>query len=570
MSYTKKELNALSRDVLRKMVADSVIDCVPTKLNKEECIDVLISKNCPEDKKRKIKSPMGSPKKSSKPTTSSKATSSKATSSKATSSKATSSKASKSQSDEEDEIRAKILKKQKKLSKLSDKEMDEEKRHKKTEKTEKKLEILREKLKKFLSSSDSDISDSESESDIKEVVSESVQPNRESELKAMSFTELRELVKKMNKGCKIGGAGVTKEYLISTIIRDECNDDMKVKAPKKASPKKTSPKKDSPKPKEESEEDSFVPQGSGKSYSKEELGEMETSDLKTIASKMGIKIPVGKGRAYIMSAILDDSVPKEKGSPKASSPKASSPKASSPKASSPKASSKSKSFEDFTAAELKEMLAKKGITKNIPLSKKERIELLEADACDPDNQLFCTDGKACHVENRICVHDKGDKFAKVLSRTVINGKIVIGDKKVIDELKARMEAEPVSLDDSKYESSLDPPLSVIKEKVQVETSTLKRSPQKESMEKIEELEVKVSPRKLKELPKKPSREAPVLETDSESESEKPEIKSESESDEESELKSVDEGSKTQDTKRDIVMRLSRELRNCLFPTAKKV
>ena len=560
MSYTKKELNALSRDVLRKMVADSVIDCVPTKLNKEECIDVLISKNCPEDKKRKIKSPMGSPKKSSKPTTSSKATSSKATSS----------KASKSQSDEEDEIRAKILKKQKKLSKLSDKEMDEEKRHKKTEKTEKKLEILREKLKKFLSSSDSDISDSESESDIKEVVSESVQPNRESELKAMSFTELRELVKKMNKGCKIGGAGVTKEYLISTIIRDECNDDMKVKAPKKASPKKTSPKKDSPKPKEESEEDSFVPQGSGKSYSKEELGEMETSDLKTIASKMGIKIPVGKGRAYIMSAILDDSVPKEKGSPKASSPKASSPKASSPKASSPKASSKSKSFEDFTAAELKEMLAKKGITKNIPLSKKERIELLEADACDPDNQLFCTDGKACHVENRICVHDKGDKFAKVLSRTVINGKIVIGDKKVIDELKARMEAEPVSLDDSKYESSLDPPLSVIKEKVQVETSTLKRSPQKESMEKIEELEVKVSPRKLKELPKKPSREAPVLETDSESESEKPEIKSESESDEESELKSVDEGSKTQDTKRDIVMRLSRELRNCLFPTAKKV
>lgn len=564
MSYTKKELNALSRDVLRKMVADSVIDCVPTKLNKEECIDVLISKNCPEDKKRKIKSPMGSPKKSSKPTTSSKATSSKATSSKASKSP----KAPKS--DEEDEIRAKILKKQKKLSKLSDKEMDEEKRHKKTEKTEKKLEILREKLKKFLSSSDSDISDSESESDIKEVVSESVQPNRESELKAMSFTELRELVKKMNKGCKIGGAGVTKEYLISTIIRDECNDDMKVKAPKKASPKKASPKKASPKPKEESDEESFVPQGSGKSYSKEELGEMETSDLKTIASKMGIKIPVGKGRAYIMSAILDDSVPKEKGSPKASSPKASSPKASSPKASSPKASSKSKSFEDFTAAELKEMLAKKGITKNIPLSKKERIELLEADACDPDNQLFCTDGKACHVENRICVHDKGDKFAKVLSRTVINGKIVIGDKKVIDELKARMEAEPVSLDDSKYESSLDPPLSVIKEKVQVETSTLKRSPQKESMEKIEELEVKVSPRKLKELPKKPSREAPVLETDSESESEKPEIKSESESDEESELKSVDEGSKTQDTKRDIVMRLSRELRNCLFPTAKKV
>ena len=558
MSYTKKELNALSRDVLRKMVADSVIDCVPTKLNKEECIDVLISKNCPEDKKRKIKSPMGSPKKSSKPTTSSKATSSKATSSKA-------SKSPKSpKSDEEDEIRAKILKKQKKLSKLSDKEMDEEKRHKKTEKTEKKLEILREKLKKFLSSSDSDISDSESESDIKEVVSENVQPNRESELKAMSFTELRELVKKMNKGCKIGGAGVTKEYLISTIIRDECNDDMKVKAPKKASPKKASPKKASPKkaspkPKEESDEDSFVPQGSGKSYSKEELGEMETSDLKTIASKMGIKIPVGKGRAYIMSAILDDSVPK-----------ASSPKASSPKASSPKASSKSKSFEDFTAAELKEMLAKKGITKNIPLSKKERIELLEADTCDPDNQLFCTDGKACHVENRICVHDKGDKFAKVLSRTVINGKIVIGDKKVIDELKARMEAEPDSLDESKYESSLEPPLSVIKEKVQVETSTLKKSPQKESMEKIEELEVKVSPRKLKELPKKPSREAPVLETDSESESEKPEIKSESESDEESELKSVDEGSKTQDTKRDIVMRLSRELRNCLFPTAKKV
>ena len=35
MSYTKKELNALSRDVLRKMVADSDIDCVPTKLNKD-------------------------------------------------------------------------------------------------------------------------------------------------------------------------------------------------------------------------------------------------------------------------------------------------------------------------------------------------------------------------------------------------------------------------------------------------------------------------------------------------------------------------------------------------------
>ena len=546
MSYTKKQLNALSRDVLRKMVADSDIDCVPTKLNKEECIDVLMSENCPDDKKRKIKSPKGSPKKSSKPTSISPKKDSKSPK-----------KAPKS-SDDEDEIRAKILKKQKKLSKLSSKDMDEEKRNKKTEKTEKKLEILREKLKKFLSSSDSDVSESESESDIKEKVVEndSEKPNRESELKAMSFTELRELVKKMNKGCKVGGAGVTKDYLISAILRDECDDDMKVKAaPKKASPPKAaSPKKSLSKPMEESS----VSEPSPKSYTKEELGDMETSDLKKIASQMGIKIPPGKGRPYIMSEILKGNLDS------LSMPKASSPKASSPKASSPKASSKSKSLEDFTAAELKEMLAKKGITKNIPLSKKERIELLEADACDPDNQLFCTDGKACHVENRICVHDKGDKFAKVLSRTVINGKIVIGDKKVIDELKARMEAESKSEADSKSEeSSIAPPLSVTKEKVEVETSTLKKSPQKESLEKIEELEIKVSPRKLKELPKKPSRAAPVLESDSESEVE-------SDSEEVSDLKSVDEGTKKEATKREIVMRLSRELRNCLFPTAKKV
>ena len=451
--------------------------------------------------------------------------------------------------------------------------MDDEEIQKKQKKTEKKLEKLRKKLNQFLLSSDSDKSESESEEEVVDIESE--QPSREAELKAMTFTELRELVKKMNKGCKVGGAGVTKDYLISAILKEDCDDDMKtkVKAKAKVSPQKASPQKSPASPKEESEESSSSKsqKKSPTKYSKEELGELETSELKTIATQMGIKIPVGKGRSYIMSAILEGVVDSESKvskatSPKASSPKASSPKASSPKASSPKASSKSKSLEDMTAAELKEMLVKKGITKNIPLSKKERIELLEAEECDPDNQLFCTDGKACHVENRICVHDKGDKFAKVLSRTVINGKIVIGDKKVIDELKARMEAKP-SYQESVPEES---------ESKEVEIKASQRSEEPESSkESSKESEIKSQSEEeesesVKEEEEEEESES-VKEEEEEEESESvKEEESDEDSDEESELKSVDEGEKKQATKRDIVMRLSRELRNCLFPTAKKV
>ena len=357
---------------------------------------------------------------------------------------------------------------------------------------------------------------------------------------------------------------------------------------------------------------------------------METSELKDIASQMGIKIPIGKGRAFIMSAIMEDKsmVESESVESSVSLPKEKSTKGKSPKVS-PKVSSKSKSFEEFTAAELKEMLTKKGITKNIPLSKKERIELLEAETCDPDNELFCTDGKACHVENRICVHDKEDKFAKVLSRTEINGKIVIGDKKVIDKLKARMAAaaKPVSEESVPEESiseesvqeesvpeesiseesvqeesvpevsvseekpalessleeeesvqesekpspKLGPSLPFTKEKVKVEAaeSKLKKIKKPESWSKIEEVSIEENlPKKARVSPKRP---APVL-----SESEESEIsskgvspKEESVSDEESELQSIDEGTKSQSTKRDIVMRLSRELRNCLFPSIKR-
>ena len=130
--------------------------------------------------------------------------------------------------------------------------------------------------------------------------------------------------------------------------------------------------------------------------------------------------------------------PSPKVSPKPSPKKAPSPKVSpkpSPKKSpSPKVLPK----ESKITEKLKNRLRQKGIVKDLPLDDEELLELLEADRCDPDEGKFCGVGQACHVDNKVCLNDKGSSFDKSMNRTVINDNIFVGSDELIQRLKNKL------------------------------------------------------------------------------------------------------------------------------------
>jgi hypothetical protein len=85
-------------------------------------------------------------------------------------------------------------------------------------------------------------------------------------------------------------------------------------------------------------------------------------------------------------------------------------------------------------------LATKGITKDLPKKINDLRKLLVAPTCDPENLVFCDDGKACHVENKVCI-DQSDIDQDVYKKE-INGNIFVGSKEIIKKLKETLSKKP--------------------------------------------------------------------------------------------------------------------------------
>lgn len=92
-----------------------------------------------------------------------------------------------------------------------------------------------------------------------------------------------------------------------------------------------------------------------------------------------------------------------------------------------------KPLERKTLKELRQLLIERGITENLPKTKKDMIQLLQLQRCDPEQNILCDDG-FCEVPNKICV----DKIKKGYEEIQIDGKRVVGNPETIQKLKDQL------------------------------------------------------------------------------------------------------------------------------------
>ena len=391
--YTRQELTEYTRDELRQIVRDNNINCVPTKLSKEQLIEVILSCDsgnlkCPEKSGPYVKLPdeFGG--------------------------KVGCKKANKIHIDFDHKPKKKKVVK-------DDSSEEKEEKPKKDSPKKKKIDIEDAVKDAILSYS----------GDIKEINS----------VKAMK-------------------ALLSKYGISSDMFDDNQSDILKLakvylKQKKEAVKKPKTPSPESEEEEEEEEEESDINEDeveritkksvlefegkpsditikyikgeiSKSGFTEDQIKKIDNSIIKKFIQKYGQQLKENRKKAKQQEKVKTPPSPKKSPPPK--------PKSPSPK----------QIEENRLIKMLKERLAKKGITKDLPSDEEELLAIMDAQKCDPEKFVFCDDGFACHVENKICIPDKD--FPDNMNRTfMVNGKVVVGNQQIIDKLKGEIVSPPI-------------------------------------------------------------------------------------------------------------------------------
>ena len=178
----------------------------------------------------------------------------------------------------------------------------------------------------------------------------------------------------------------------------------------------------------------------------------DKDDLQDIAKKLKITHGTQDGEKITMTKLrkpeLIKEILKSKGRSvtKTSSLKKVSKKKSSPKKVSKKKSKKCGNYKyknllKKDIKELKEILKKKGIKKDLPKTQKGLSDYICAsedyDKCDPEKGSYCSEGFACDMNNKLCITDEMAKENNISVLKLENGKKIIGrgkDIKIIEKM----------------------------------------------------------------------------------------------------------------------------------------
>ena len=452
--YTRQQLNDYTRDELRQIVRDNKINCVPTKMSKDQLIDTLLS--C---QKGKLKCPSSSYV------------------------KIPDEFQGEVGCDKSQDLEINIEKKPKKKKVVKDSSSSSEKKSpKKSPKKSLNIENL---VKSAILSYDGDIREINTTGDLKKLLSkyglsEDDFEENKSEIKTLSKVYIKQKKESQKAKPKLDLENLVKsailsydrdikeinttgdlkkllsKYGLSEDDFEENKSEIKSFAKVYIKQKKEMQKEEeSEEEEEESEDEENIEDDLENSVQDFILNfEGKVSELTVTLLKKNLKNKFNdeqlknntdliKKFIGIYGRQLKENRKKKAPPKKASSPKVS-PKSSPKKAPSPKASPKKASSpkvlpkESKITERLKNKLRQKGIVKDLPLDDEELLELLEADRCDPDEGKFCGVGQACHVDNKVCLNDKGSSFDKSMNRTVINDNIFVGSDELIQRLKNKL------------------------------------------------------------------------------------------------------------------------------------
>ena len=443
--YTRQQLNDYTRDELRQIVRDNKINCVPTKMSKDQLIDTLLS--C---QKGKLKCPSSSYV------------------------KIPDEFQGEVGCDKSQDLEINIEKKPKKKKVVKDSSSSSEK------KSPKKSLNIENLVKSAILSYDGDIREINTTGDLKKLLSkyglsEDDFKENKSEIKTLSKVYIKQKKESQKAKPKLDLENLVKSAILSydrdikeinktgdlkkLLSKYELSEDdfeenkSEIKSFAKVyikQKKEMQKEEESEEEEEESEDEENIEDDLENSVQDFILNfEGKISELKVTLLKKNLKNKFNDEQLKNNTDLIKKFIGiygrqlKENRKKKASSPKVS-PKSSPKKAPSPKASQKKASSpkvlpkESKITERLKNKLRQKGIIKDLPLEDEELLELLEADRCDPDEGKFCGVGQACHVDNKVCLNDKGSSFDKSMNRTVINDNIFVGSDELIQRLKNKL------------------------------------------------------------------------------------------------------------------------------------
>ena len=109
-------------------------------------------------------------------------------------------------------------------------------------------------------------------------------------------------------------------------------------------------------------------------------------------------------------------------------------------------------FAKIKTDEILEKLKEEGILDDLPSLKKDRIQMLKADRCDPENEDYCEGDEECQIPNGVCM--PSDKRTKGWDEMEVNGKKIVGSKESIASLRSKL-----SMPERPKSSSRDRPRS---------------------------------------------------------------------------------------------------------------
>jgi hypothetical protein len=233
--------------------------------------------------------------------------------------------------------------------------------------------------------------------------------------------DLQDIAKKLKithgtqDGEKITMTKLRKPELIKEILKSKGSSVTKTSSPKKISKKKSSPVK---------------------------VSKKKSTPVK-VSKKKSTPVKVSKKKSTPVK------VSEKKSTPVKVSEKKSTPVKVSEKKSTPVKVSESKKCGNYKyknllkkdIKELKEILKKKGIKKDLPKTQKGLSDYICAsedyDKCDPEKGSYCSEGFACDMNNKLCITDEMAKENNISVLKLENGKKIIGrgkDIKIIEKM----------------------------------------------------------------------------------------------------------------------------------------